>query len=52
MDEAKRLLLYTNNTVSEIAFAIEFTDPSHFVKYLKKYFVQHRKFIALQKIIP
>ena len=34
--EAKRLLLYTDKTVSEISFALEFTDPSHFVKYFKK----------------
>ena len=34
--EAKRLLLYTDKTVSEIAFALKFTDPSHFVKYFKK----------------
>ncbi|MGN6541485.1 MAG: AraC family transcriptional regulator [Ginsengibacter sp.] len=37
LNEAKRLLLYTNNTISEIAFALEFTDPSHFVKYFKKH---------------
>ncbi len=37
LNEAKRLLLYTNSTISEIAFAIEFADPSHFVKYFKKY---------------
>lgn len=36
MIEAKRLLLYTDKTVSEISFALEFTDPSHFVKYFKK----------------
>lgn len=36
LNEAKRLLLYTDNTVSEISFALEFTDPSHFVKYFKK----------------
>jgi AraC-like DNA-binding protein len=36
LNEAKRLLLYTNKTISEIAFALEFTDPSHFVKYFKK----------------
>ncbi len=36
LNEAKRLLLYTNSTISEIAFAIEFADPSHFVKYFKK----------------
>ena len=37
LSEAKRLLLYTDNTISEIAFALEFTDPSHFVKYFKKF---------------
>lgn len=36
LDEAKRLLLYTNKTISEIAYQLEFTDPSHFVKYFKK----------------
>ncbi|HTM91588.1 MAG TPA: helix-turn-helix domain-containing protein, partial [Flavisolibacter sp.] len=36
LSEAKRLLLYTDKTVSEIAFDLEFTDPSHFVKYFKK----------------
>jgi AraC-like DNA-binding protein len=36
LNEAKRLLLYTNSTISEIAFAIEFADPSHFVKYFRK----------------
>ncbi|MEP6950574.1 MAG: helix-turn-helix transcriptional regulator [Ginsengibacter sp.] len=37
LSEAKRLLLYTDNTISEIAFALKFTDPSHFVKYFKKF---------------
>jgi len=36
INEAKRLLLYTDNTVSGIAFALEFADPSHFVKFFKK----------------
>lgn len=36
INEAKRLLLYTDNTISEIAFELGFTDPSHFVKYFKK----------------
>jgi AraC family transcriptional regulator, transcriptional activator of pobA len=36
LNEAKRLLLYTDKTVSEIAFNLEFTDSSHFVKYFKK----------------
>jgi AraC family transcriptional activator of pobA len=37
LSEAKRLLLYTDNTISEIAYAMEFADPSHFVKYFKKF---------------
>lgn len=36
IDEAKRLLYYTNNTVSQIAFLLDFNDPSHFVKYFKR----------------
>jgi AraC family transcriptional activator of pobA len=36
ISEAKRLLHYTNNTVSEIAFALDFRDASHFVKYFKR----------------
>jgi len=35
--EAKRLLHYTDNTVSEIAFALDFIDASHFVKYFKRF---------------
>jgi len=35
--EAKRLLIYTNNTVAEISFTLDFNDPSHFVKYFKRY---------------
>lgn len=34
--EAKRYLLHTDKTVSEIAFALSFADPSHFVKNFKK----------------
>lgn len=34
--EARRLLLYTNSTVSEIAFNLDFVDASHFVKYFKR----------------
>lgn len=34
--EAKRHLLHTDKTISEIAFALDFTDPSHFVKHFKK----------------
>jgi AraC-like DNA-binding protein len=34
--EAKRYLIHTDKTVSEIAFSLEFSDPSHFVKHFKK----------------
>ena len=34
--EAKRLLLYTNNTVSQIALSLDFIDASHFIKYFKR----------------
>jgi AraC-like DNA-binding protein len=34
--EARRLLLYTPGTVAEISFALDFKDPSHFVKYFKR----------------
>ncbi|WP_026712763.1 AraC family transcriptional regulator [Flavobacterium daejeonense] len=37
INEAKRLLLYTDNTVSEIAFSLGFNDSSHFIKYFKRY---------------
>jgi AraC-like DNA-binding protein len=37
IDEAKRLLTYTDNTITEIAFTLSFKDPSHFVKYFKRY---------------
>lgn len=36
MSEAKRLLLYTNGSVAEISFELDFKDPSHFVKYFKR----------------
>jgi AraC family transcriptional regulator, transcriptional activator of pobA len=36
ISEAKRLLLYTDNTISEISYELEFKDPSHFVKYFKR----------------
>lgn len=35
--EAQRLLMYTGNTIAEIAFLLEFKDASHFVKYFKRY---------------
>ncbi|MFK5121455.1 helix-turn-helix domain-containing protein [Klebsiella pneumoniae] len=37
ISEAKRQLIYTNNTVAEISFLLSFNDSSHFVKYFKRY---------------
>lgn len=36
LGEARRLLLYTPGSVGEIAYALDFKDPSHFVKYFKR----------------
>ncbi|AZB20479.1 helix-turn-helix domain-containing protein [Chryseobacterium indologenes] len=35
--EAKRQLIYTERSVSEIAFSLNFNDTSHFVKYFKRF---------------
>lgn len=47
--EARRLLLYTDHTITEIAFKLSFNDASHFVKYFKR-FTSHtpQAFRALQ----
>jgi len=37
ISEAKRLLFYTDKSVSEISFSLSFNDPSHFVKYFKRF---------------
>lgn len=34
--EARRMLLYTEKSIAEIAFSLAFTDPSHFGKFYKK----------------
>ncbi|MEH6308689.1 helix-turn-helix domain-containing protein [Olivibacter sp. SDN3] len=36
VSEAKRLLHYTNKTITEISLQLNFTDVSHFVKYFKR----------------
>lgn len=35
--EAKRFLLHTDQTVTEIAETLQFSDPSNFVKYFKRH---------------
>jgi len=37
ISEAKRQLIYTENSVSEIAYSLNFNDTSHFVKYFKRF---------------
>jgi AraC family transcriptional regulator, transcriptional activator of pobA len=34
--EAKRYLLHSDKNISEVALMLNFSDPSHFVKYFKK----------------
>ncbi len=36
LNEAKRLILYTDNQIAEIAYKLSFNDPSYFVKFFKK----------------
>lgn len=35
--EAKSYLIYSSMTISEIAYKLEFSDPSHFNRFFKKY---------------
>jgi AraC family transcriptional activator of pobA len=35
--EAKRLLIYTNNTIEEIAYKVGFSDKSNFSKFFKRH---------------
>lgn len=37
ISEAKRLLLYTDKKSSEISYLLDFSDPSHFVKFFKRH---------------
>ncbi|MDM1391129.1 helix-turn-helix domain-containing protein [Myroides marinus] len=37
IDEAKRQLLYSENSISEIAYNLNFSDSSYFTKYFKRY---------------
>lgn len=37
ISEAKRQLIYTERSVSEIAYSLNFNDTSHFVKYFKRH---------------
>lgn len=38
LQEAKLLLTYTNQTVAEVAYSLNFNDPSYFNKVFKKHF--------------
>lgn len=37
LKEAKRLLIYTDNTIAEIGYALGFTDKSNFTKFFKRH---------------
>ncbi|MEA5402471.1 helix-turn-helix domain-containing protein [Arcicella sp. DC2W] len=37
INEAKRQLIYTDNRIAEIAYKLDFSDASHFVKYFKRH---------------
>ncbi len=37
ISEAKRLLLYTDVTITQISYSLDFKDNPHFTKYFKRY---------------
>ncbi|MGN5953337.1 helix-turn-helix domain-containing protein [Sphingobacterium lactis] len=43
IQEAKRLLIYTGKSISEVAFDLGFSDKSNFSKYFKRYTLQSPK---------
>ncbi|MFC3559477.1 AraC family transcriptional regulator [Pedobacter jamesrossensis] len=49
ISEAKRLLIYTDKTISEIGFLLSFSDSSHFVKYFKRFTGQTPKIFRLEQ---
>lgn len=34
--ESKNLLIYSADTISEIAYKLSFSEPTHFIRFLKK----------------
>ncbi|MGJ8743118.1 helix-turn-helix domain-containing protein [Polaribacter sp.] len=46
--EVKRRLLYTNETISDVAYGLDFKDASHFTKYFKGYTGETPKNFNLQ----
>lgn len=48
--ESKRMLLYTSNDISEIAFSIGFDEPTHFIRFFKTHTLQTPKEYRIQKM--
>ena len=47
--ESKKMLLYTSNDISEIAFSIGFEEPTHFIRFFKTHTQQTPKEYRNQK---
>lgn len=47
--ESKKMLLYTSNDISEIAFSIGFEEPTHFIRFFKTHTQQTTKEYRNQK---
>ena len=47
--ESKKMLLYTSNDISEIAFTIGFEEPTHFIRFFKTHTLQTPKEYRIQK---
>ena len=48
--ESKKMLLYTSNDISEIAFSIGFDEPTHFIRFFKAHTLQTPKEYRNQKM--
>lgn len=48
--EAKRTLLYTNLTVSEVAYSVGFSDPAYFTRFFKRHVGCSPQAFRLQRI--
>ncbi|MBC7845354.1 MAG: AraC family transcriptional regulator [Flavobacterium sp.] len=48
--ESKKMLLYTSNDISEIAFTIGFDEPTHFIRFFKAHTLQTPKEYRNQKM--
>ena len=49
MEEAKKYLTFTDYSISEVAFQLNFNDPAYFSRFFKKEFGQNPKYFRNEK---